>query len=67
METNKEFLTTKEVADILGVSDKTVRNLCSARKIKHQRLTERNIRFKREWVDEYLKAITFEPENKEEF
>lgn len=64
--TQEEYMGTKEAADYLGVSDKTVRNLCSSRKIKHRRLSTRNIQFKKEWLDDYLKSIIIEPENKEE-
>lgn len=66
METNSEYMNTREAAAYLGVSDKTVRNLCTARKIQYRRLSERNIQFKKEWLDEYLESVTVLPENKEE-
>lgn len=58
-----EYLNVIEVAEILKVSERTVRNLCSNRMLRHERLSERNIRIKKEWVTEYLNAITFEPIN----
>ena len=59
-ETNA-YITTKEAAEILNISDKTVRNLCRDRKIKHERLNGRNIRLTREWVEEYRNSIIIEP------
>lgn len=61
-----EYITTKEAAEILNVSDKTVRNLCRDRKIKHERLNGRNIRLKREWVEDYRKSIIIEPIKEDE-
>lgn len=56
-----EYLNSAEAAEILQLSDRTIRTLCRERKIKHERLNGRNIRFKREWLDDYLKNITVEP------
>ena len=61
MEENKEYLNSVEAAEYLHLSDKTVRTLCNERKIRHERLNGRNVRFKKEWLDEYLKSITIEP------
>ena len=61
METNSEYMTSIEAAEYLHLSDRTVRTLCKNRKIRHELLNGRNYRFKREWLDEYLKSITFEP------
>ena len=66
METNSEYLNTRQAADFLGVSDKTVRNLCASRKLTHRRISERNIQFKKEWLEDYLKSVTSPRENKEE-
>lgn len=56
-----EYITTTEAADLLGVSDKTIRNLCRDRKLKHERLNGRNIRLKPEWLEDYRKSIIIEP------
>ena len=55
------WLNVKEAADFLGVSDKTVRNLCNERKLKHRRLSERNIQFLQEWLDEFANSLIIEP------
>lgn len=56
-----EYITTEEAAEILKVSARTVRTLCRDRKIKHERLNGRNIRLKREWVEDYRNTIIIEP------
>ena len=58
-----EYMNTLEAAEYLHLSDRTVRKLCSDRKIRHERINNRNIRFKKEWLDEYLESIitTVEP------
>lgn len=60
-----EYLNSLEAAEFLKVSDRTIRTLCRNRKIKHERLNGRNIRFKREWLEDYQKSITVEPINEE--
>ena len=60
-----EFMNTKQASKYLGVSDRTVRNLCEQRKIKHRRLSARNIQFTKEWLDDYISSIIIEPENGE--
>ena len=62
----QEYLTTKEAAAYLGLSDKTVRNLCAEKRITHRRLSERNIQFTKEWLDEYLNSIVVPRETKED-
>lgn len=56
-----DFLSTEEVAAILGVDKRTVQRLCSDRKIRHRRTTPKKIEIKREWVDEYLQSVIVEP------
>lgn len=60
-----EYLSPREAAEILGVTDRTVRNLCEQRKIKHRRLSARNIQIKKEWLEDYMASIIIEPENGE--
>lgn len=60
-----EYLSPREAAKILGVTDRTVRNLCEQRKIKHRRLSARNIQIKKEWLEDYMSSIIIEPENGE--
>ena len=60
-----EYLSPREAAEILGVSDRTVRNLCEQRKLKHRRLSARNIQIKREWLEDYQSSIIIEPVNGE--
>ena len=57
-----EYLNSKEAADYLGVSDRFVRDLCTNRRIEHERLNGRNLRFKKEWLDDYLASIRVTPE-----
>lgn len=59
------YLNSKEAAQYLGVSDKTVRNLCKAKKLTHELLGNRNIRIKKEWLDAYLDSIRVDAENME--
>lgn len=56
-----DFLTTAEVAEILGVNRRTVQRLCNDRKIQYRRTTPQKIEIKREWLDEYLKSVTVQP------
>lgn len=56
-----EWLNVKEAADFLGVSDRTVRNLCNERKLKHRRLSERNIQFQIDWLEEFANSLIIEP------
>ena len=46
-----QYLNSKDAARYLGVSDKTIRNLCKAKKLTHELLGNRNIRIKKEWLD----------------
>lgn len=57
------FLTTSEVAEILGVSPRTVRLLCEQRKIQYRQLTPRKIEIRKDWLDSYIDAHTIKPEN----
>lgn len=59
------YLNSKEAAQYLGVSDKSVRNLCKAKKLTHELLGNRNIRIKKEWLDAYLDSIRVDAENME--
>lgn len=61
MAQEKEYMSSAEAAEYLHISDRTVRTLCTERKIRHERLSGRNIRFKQEWLDEYLQSIMVEP------
>lgn len=61
MASNSEYLNSAEAAEYLHLSDRTVRSLCTDRKIRHERLNGRNVRFKREWLDEYLQSIQVAP------
>lgn len=61
MATNSEYLNSAEAAEYLHLSDRTVRSLCTDRKIRHERLNGRNVRFKKEWLDEYLQSIQVAP------
>lgn len=60
--TDPAYLNSKEAAKYLGVSDRTVRNLCKARKLTHELLGNRNIRIKKEWLDAYLDSIRIDAE-----
>lgn len=58
MSENRIYMDSKEAADYLGVTDRTIRTLCTQRKITHERIG-RNIRTTKEWLDEYKASITF--------
>ena len=58
-----EYLTSKDAAAYIGVSDRTIRELCTTRQIEHERLNGRNLRFRQEWLDNYLESIRVRPEN----
>ncbi len=60
--TDTEYLNTKDAAHYLGVSDRTVRNLCKTRKLTHELLGNRNIRIKKEWLNAYLDSIRIDVE-----
>lgn len=59
------YYNTLEAGEYLGVSDRTVRTLCETRQITHERLNNRNIRFKKEWLDAYLDSIRVEAQPKQ--
>ena len=59
-----EYLNTKDAANYLGVSDRTVRTLCKSRKLTHELLNNRNIRINKEWLDAYLDSIRVDAESK---
>ena len=59
------YMNSKDAALYLGVSDKTIRNLCKAKKLTHELLGNRNIRIKKEWLDAYLDSIRVDAENME--
>ena len=61
-----EFLTTAQVAEELNLSPRTVRKLCEQRKIKFRQVTPRRIEIRRDWLEEFLKAQTVEPETQNE-
>lgn len=58
-----KYLNTQEAADYLGISDRTLRTICQAAQIEHERLNGRNLRFKKEWLDNYLESIRVKPIN----
>lgn len=60
-----EWLNTKEAAEYIGMSDRSIRSLCAERKIRHRRISERKIDFKKEWLDEYLNNSIIEPKEEE--
>ena len=61
-----DYINTMEAAEYLGVSDRTIRELCRTRQIEHERLNGRNIRIKQEWLDDYLAKIRVAPVNNSE-
>jgi excisionase family DNA binding protein len=49
-----ELLTIHDVARILGTHHNTVRRLCRDRKIRFLRVGGKLVRFRREWVEEFI-------------
>lgn len=60
------YMNSTDAAEYLGVSDRTIRELCRTRQIEHERLNGRNIRIKKEWLDDYLAKIRVAPVNNSE-
>ena len=60
--TSTDYMTTKEAAEYLHISDRTLRKWCEQKKIRYERLSARIFRFRKEWLDEYLQSIQIEPE-----
>lgn len=58
-----KYLNTQEAADYLGISDRTLRTICQSAQIEHERLNGRNLRFRKEWLDNYLESIRVKPIN----
>ena len=61
------YMNSTDAAEYLGVSDRTVRELCRTRQLEHERLNGRNIRIKKEWLDDYLNKIRVKPVEKGDF
>ena len=59
--TSEQYLSTQEVADILGVNRRTVVRLCNERKIRHFKPTPQRILIAKPWLDEYMQNQTIEP------
>lgn len=57
---NSELLTTSQAAEILGVSDETVRRWASERKIRHRRTPAGQLRFTRQDLESVFEVV--EPE-----
>ena len=57
------YMNSTDAAEYLGVSDRTIRELCRTRQLEHERLNGRNLRFKKEWLDNYLESIRVKPIN----
>ena len=60
-----EYMNTKDAAHYLGVSDRTVRTLCKTRKLTHELLNNRNLRTKKQWLEDDLDSIRVEAETME--
>ena len=59
----KEYMTPKELADYLGVSERTIARLVKEKRIPQPyRLTPRVVRFSRSEIDEHLKEMKNEDE-----
>lgn len=52
-----EYLTTGEAADVLGVSDETLRRWADDRKVRHVRLPSGQLRFIRSDLDAVLQPV----------
>ena len=52
-----EYLTTGEAADVLGVSDETLRRWADDRKVRHVRLPSGQLRFIRADLDAVLQPV----------
>lgn len=50
----QQLLTIQDVAKIIGTHHNTVRRLCRARKIRFLRIGGKLVRFRREWVEEFV-------------
>lgn len=61
-----EYMSTREAADYLHISDRTLRNYIRENKIRYMRMSERIILFKKEWLDEFIEQSTIEPKKQED-
>lgn len=57
----ERYLSTQEVADLLGVHRRTVERMCADNRIKYVRLTPRRIGIAETWLQQYLDGQTVEP------
>lgn len=55
--TDDAFLTTPKAAEVLGVSDETLRRWADERKIRHVRLPSGQLRFRRSDLDAALTPV----------
>lgn len=66
MTTKREFLTTNEVAQILGISPFTVRRYIQTRKLKAVKL-ENSYRIRQSHLDDFIRAREIETEEELQF
>jgi excisionase family DNA binding protein len=58
--TEKLLLTTKEVAELTGFSEGTLRHWVSERRIKAVKLSARCVRFRRKDIEEWIESLVVE-------
>lgn len=61
MTTNKLLLTTREVAELTGFSEGTLRHWTSEGRLPTLRLSARCVRFRREDIERWLAELVVEP------
>ena len=58
----KEAMSTSDVAEILGVTERTVRNMCKNKQITHYRIGSKIVITKTD-LDNYIESLKVEKEN----
>jgi excisionase family DNA binding protein len=53
-----ELLTPQQVADILGISDRTIHKLCREGKLGYSQVDAKHRRFTQEHVEAYIRSVS---------
>ena len=56
-----KYLTVRQAAEIMGMSIRSLQQLCADRKIRHTRTTGGTLRIRTDWIDEFYQLNIVEP------
>lgn len=57
-----KFLSTKEAAARLGISERTMRRICTDNLCAHRKITPRKIEIREDWLEAYVEEVTKIPD-----